>query len=411
MSPQQQAIWELHNQGLGAKRIASKLGKRPEDIKKQLKRAKLKLGGEDKTINNFPPRDKSALEGLDEILPKLETQASQIEFLLQNGFRPGDIAKRVGTTENAVRVYKWRHKKHTEEAGRVHRLYWSKEQLQALPAPTTNFDLDTARVLYQTQVENYNINHNILRMLGAQGLGGWQAKKIALDDRSAMLHALARAGREKVLKVSQKESPWHELVADVLEKCRRINEDTYIPHEWDTFEKEVHSRVEAALAAIKLEEKGTKNNMPVYELSEQKETAVAIRPLPNNQAAIVTTAWKQKSKLGKKGIEGLISIDLMGIKVDGELVDPSGVVFRKHNEKWLALGTELLKPGDKVRLRGESIIEVLRWNENLPCPRVVRFQDDELAWAVAAYKIKKECWILTESKLYDFRKVKLKMAI
>ncbi|WP_373878638.1 helix-turn-helix transcriptional regulator [Neomoorella thermoacetica] len=70
LSPQQRQIWDLYHKGYGAKRISKELGIRVENVKKQLKRVKNKLGyieGEDKNFGQKPLGVSCAHEGLEEI--------------------------------------------------------------------------------------------------------------------------------------------------------------------------------------------------------------------------------------------------------------------------------------------------------------------------------------------------------
>jgi len=402
MSPLQQVIWELHNQGMGAKRIAARLRKRPDNIKTQLRRIKAKINVPNKEYN----------DDIDDILPKLETQQSQIEFLASRGYATRQIAERTGASANVISAQKWRGR---QEKSRVRRYFMAPEEIEALFGvkssfdPEASFDSGAARMLFRIFVEEDRVTRETLAALGAQGLGGWPAKKAALSDRAKMLKVLAAAGREKaLLKVTAKEGLWYRLVEDMLDKYRKIDNYTYIPDAWDLHEKEVNNRINAALATVKINAIGYKEGVEVYELSEQKETAVVIRPLDGNQAAIVATAWKQAGKLGKKGVEGPVSKDVAGFKIDGQQVDPAGVVFSRQGERWLALDLGLLRKGDVVRLRGDSIVEIVRWNEQLPKVKAIRLEGDGLVWGVAAFVIKKECWILAGNKLYDFRRLSVK---
>jgi hypothetical protein len=398
MSPLQQVIWELHSQGLGAKKIAARLGKSPDNIKTQLRRIKAKLEASSKNFD----------EDIDDILPKLETQQSQIEFLASRGYTTKQIAERTGASASVISAQKWRSKK--QKKRRVWRYFLTGEELKALPAPPKNnrdYDPEVARILYRTYVQSDNINHEELSRLGTQGLGGWMAKKAVLSDRAKMLKMMIAAGREKTLTITEKESTWYDLISDMLPKYKRINDYTYIPEAWDIHEKEVEERIKAALATVKTKMIGYKNGVEVYEIEEQKETAVVIRPLDNNQVAIVGTAWKSDIKnMGKKGVEGIVGRDVIGFKIDTQHVDPAAVVFIKQGEKWVMLGADILRRGDKARLRGDSIIEVLRWDEKQPGVKIVQLKGGNLAWAVARFVIKKDCYLLAEGKFYDFRRVK-----
>lgn len=398
MSPMQQMIWELYNQGLGAKRIAAKLGKSPDNIKTQLRRIKAKLEASNKILD----------EDIDDILPKLETQQSQIEFLASRGYTTRQIAERTGASASVISAQKWRGKK--QEKRRVWRYFLTGEELKALPAPPKNnrdYDPEVARVLYKTYVQSDNINHEELSRLGTQGLGGWPAKKAVLSDRAKILKMMIAAGREKVLTVTDKEGAWYGLISDMLPKYRKINDYTYIPEAWDMHENEVEERIRAALATVKTKRIGYKNGVEVYEIEEQKKTAVVIRPLNGNQTAIVATAWKSDGKnMGKKGVEGIVGRDVTGLKIDTHHVNPAAVVFNKQGEKWVTLGSDILRHGDMVRLRGNSIIEVLRWDEKQPGIKIVRLEGEDLAWAVARFVIKKDCYVLAEGKFYDFCRVK-----
>ncbi|MGI9861626.1 hypothetical protein SDD30_09645 [Moorella naiadis] len=394
MSPLQQVIWELHNQGLGAKRIAARLGKKPDNIKTQLKRIKAKINAPGKIFD----------EDIDDILPKLETQQSQIAFLASRGYTTGQIAERTGAGANIISVQKWRSR---QEKLRIRRYFISQEEIKTLPAAKNNFDSDIARVTYEVFVKSDRITHEELAKMGTQGLGGWPAKKAILNERAKMLKTMIASGRQKVLVVTVKEGPWYNMVNDMLGEYKKINEYTYIPNAWDLHEKEVNERIKAALATVKTKMIGYKDGVEVYELNEQKETAVVIRPLGNNQAAVVATAWKSDGgKIGKKGVEGPVSMSIEGIKLGDTRVDPAGVAFQRQGEKWVTLGAGLLRKDDMARLRGEAIVEVMRWNECLPQVKIIKFDDMETAWAVAAFVLKKPCWILTNHKLYDFRRLR-----
>ncbi|MGB9661910.1 MAG: helix-turn-helix transcriptional regulator [Moorellaceae bacterium] len=416
LSSQQRQIWQLHEQGYGAKRIAKILGISVDQVKVQLRRVKAKVEGGNKNINNLAPGVNRALEGLEEMLPKLETRASQIDFLTTKGYRPGEIAELLGTTLNAVRVQKYRNKQQSFRGG-IKRSFLTREQLEALPGTNIRLDLDLARLLYLAFVQSDNLDLRTLAFLGTQGLGGWQAKKIVLTKRAGVLKALAVSGREKgrVIRITNKKGPWWEMIKDLVERYKLVGADTYLPDSLKAFASELQDRIEAALDGVRIEVKENREGTKVYEVVGGF-TAVAIRPLVN-QAAIIVSANLYGTKLGAKQYEGTVTFDQLGLKVSGRDIENfRGIVFRNQGKDWFTMETRLLQAGDKVQVRsdlyGGQVLEVVSWRNDIPLPRVVCLGEEDLALAVAAFKIKEDCFIEIAGRVFDCRETgKTRMAM
>ncbi|MGB9859721.1 MAG: helix-turn-helix transcriptional regulator [Moorellaceae bacterium] len=407
LSPQQQQIWDLYQKGYGAKRIAKELGLRVEDVKKQLKRAKNKLGyteGEDKNCGQKSLGVSRAHEGLEEILESLRDTSSQIDFLRENGYKPSAIANTLGV--NIRKVY---NRNRESKRSSLKRSFMSREELRSLPSQKEALDLDIARVIYEVFVNNDNPGHDTLAMLGTQGFGGWRAKRVVLTRRAGVLKALAVAGREngRVVKISDKESPWWEMIKDLVERYKLVGADTYLPDSLKAFASELQDRIEAALDGVRIEVKENREGTKVYEVVGGF-TAVAIRPLVN-QAAIIVSANLYGTKLGAKQYEGTVTFDESGLKVSGQAVENfGGIIFRNGEKRWFTIETKLLRAGDKVRVRldlyGFQVLEVLSWKEDTPLPTVICLEGEDLALAVAAYKIKEDCFIEIAGRVFDCRK-------
>lgn len=67
LSPQQQQIWKLYEQGYGAKKIARTLELNVDQVKVQLRRIKAKIEGGNKNCGQKPLGVSRAHEGLEEI--------------------------------------------------------------------------------------------------------------------------------------------------------------------------------------------------------------------------------------------------------------------------------------------------------------------------------------------------------
>ncbi|MGB9661914.1 MAG: helix-turn-helix transcriptional regulator [Moorellaceae bacterium] len=85
LSLQQQQIWELYEQGYGAKRIARALEISVDQVKVQLRRIKAKIEGGNKNCGQKPLRVSRAHEGLEtrlkyRILARLALKAQKPEF-------------------------------------------------------------------------------------------------------------------------------------------------------------------------------------------------------------------------------------------------------------------------------------------------------------------------------------------
>lgn len=409
LSPQQQ-VWELHRQGLGAKKIAATLGLNLNTVKSWLRRSKAKIeSGGCKNCGQKPLGVNRAHEGLEEILEGLQDTSSQIDFLRENGCKPGAIANTLGV--NIKKVY---NRNRESKRSSFKRSFVSKEELRSLPSQGEVLDLDIARVIYEVFVNSDNPSYETLAMMGTQGLGGWRAKRVSLTRRAGMLKALAVSGREEdVLRVINKKSAWWEMMKDLVEKYRQVGADTYLPNDWEAFAHELRCRVEAALEGVRLEFKGTNKGTKIYE-AIGGFTVVVIRPLVD-QAAIIVSANLHGDKLGAKQYEGMITFGPEGLKVSGRLIQNfKGVVFRSQKKEWFTMETRLLQPGDKVKVRidayGGEVLEVLSWNQDIPIPRVINLKEEDLALAVAN-KIKEECLIEIAGKLFDYRSIVTKMAM
>ncbi|OIQ07818.1 sigma-70, region 4 [Moorella thermoacetica] len=412
LSPQQQ-VWELHRQGLGAKKIAAILGLNLNTVKSWLRRnkSKIELGG-CKNCGQNPLGVNRAHEGLEEILESLQDTSSQIDFLRENGYKPSAIANTLG-----VSIKKVYNRNRESKRSSFKRSFMPKEELRSLPSQGEALDLDIARVIYEVFISNDNPSYETLAMLGTQNLGGWRAKRVALTRRAGMLKALAASGRGKTLKITNKKGPWWEMMKDLVEKYRRVGADTYIPDDWSAFEWELKSRIGAALEGLHVEPQEGREDKKVFEVVGGV-TAVVIRPLPG-QASVLTSVSLHDGKPGTKKWEGLVSRDIEGLKVDGQPVELEGVLIKNRKAIWFTRDPGILQNGDKVRVRegfNGYVIEVLTWNPGLPGPRIVRLKDEDLAWAVAVFIIgkdglKEDYRIEIGGKLYNYRDAIKKTAI
>ncbi|QGP93432.1 hypothetical protein MGLY_28400 [Neomoorella glycerini] len=412
LSSQQQQIWKLYEQGYGAKRIARTLEISVDQVKVQLRRIKAKIEGGNKNCGQKPLGVSRAHEGLQEILEGLQDTSSQIDFLRENGYKPGAIANTLGV--NIKKVY---NRNRESKRSSFKRGFMSKEELRYLPSQGEVLDLDIARVIYEVFVNSDNPSYETLAMLGTQDLGGWRAKRVALTRRAGMLKALAVSGREKgkVLRITDKKGPWWEMIKDLVEKYRLVGADTYLPDSMEAFAGELQHRIEAALDGVRIEVKEIRDGIKMYEVFGGF-TAAVIRPLVD-QAAIIVSANLHGDKLGAKQYEGMITFDQMGLKVSGRAIENfKGIVFKNQEKEWFTMETRLLQAGDKVQVRsdvyGGEVLEVISWRQDIPLPSVICLKEEDLALAVAAFKIKEECFIEIAGKLFDYRKTTVtKMAI
>ncbi len=414
LSPQQRQIWKLFEQGYGAKRIARTLEISVGQVKVQLRRIKAKIEGGNKNCGQKPVGVSRAHEGLEEILESLQDTSSQIDFLRENGYKPSAIANTLGV--NIKKVY---NRNRESKRSSFKRGFMPKEELRSLPLQGEVLDLDIARIIYEVFVNSDNPSYETLAMLGTQNLGGWRAKRVAITRRAGILKALVVSGREKgkVLRITDKEDPWWEMMKDLVEKYRLVGADTYIPDDWRAFARELKSRIEAALEGLRVEPQDGREDKKVFEVVGGV-TAVVIRPL-SGQASILTSASLYDDKPGTKKWEGLVSRDIEGLKVDGQPVELEGVLIKNRKAIWFTRDPGILQNGDKVRVReglNGHVVEVLTWNPGLPGPRIVRLKDEDLAWAVAVFIIgkdglKEDYRIEIGGKLYNYRDAIKKMAI
>lgn len=360
--------------------------------------------------------------------------------------------------------------KNGRERARTYRLEWEEWQSYKKQTQKDQLPKDEISFLYKiyVQIGLDNLTPEALALLGTQGLGGWRGRKAVFQVRKEMTHRLALSGRvaanqwnsRKVAEEMREmygvqddpastpslEEPfrprtsggtikprkgniWWALCEDLLEGARRAG-GIYQPGSWTLFAEEMAGRVKEALSGLMIENLGQRGEHAVYRVYLARTPAVAVRTAPQGTATVelvweVSQVKKKGNRKNETGPKGTV-IPMAGNKVtliDGEnktvINRPAGITFSSRGKRWIATNLEtgssrLLRRGDVVEMEG-GIARVVKWESEEHNLKVVEFSGWDLAWAIAAYVMRRPCWLIVERpgepvKEWDFRDLESRLA-
>lgn len=472
LTAMQERVLTLRSQGLGVRKIAEALGLSESTVRTHLKRAQAKLS--DPRESEPPPDDLQEI--LKELEPE-SSLTVRIEKLARRGIPQKIIAQLTGTTQATVRqtLYRQR-KKEKEENGRKQRervKYYrlegeEREKYKSLP-PGGKLPEDVA-FLYKVYVEIgiENLTPEVLALLGTQGLGGWRGRNAVFRARKEMTHRLSFTGRiaakqwssrkvaeeikglygndsaatgtpglERPFKArssagtikERRGNVWWALCEDLLEDAKRTA-GLYRPRSWNGFMEELAGRVRDALTGLLVEQLGHRDGYEVYRVCIERTPAVAVRTCDQG-GAVVELVWEVAGKKRRNGRNGkspkakgtVVPLDKGKVAlVNGNekvVVDePAGVNFSARGKVWVAASletgtTRLVRRGDVVEMDG-GIARVVKWSGGHK-PKVMEFSGADLAWAIAAYVVRKPCWLVVErpdekARMWDFTDLDRRLA-
>ncbi|SMB96038.1 regulatory protein, luxR family [Thermanaeromonas toyohensis ToBE] len=473
LTAMQERVLTLRSQGLGVKKIAEVLGLSESTVKTHLKRAQAKLSN---PRESEPPPD-DLQEILKELEPE-SSLTVKIEKLARRGIPKKIIAQLTGTTQATVRQIVHRQKKKEEDENngrrqrervRTYRLE-GEEREKYKSLPPGNKVPDEAAFLYKIYVEIgiENLKPEALALLGTQGLGGWRGRQAVFRARKEMTHRLSFTGRiaakqwssrkvaeeirelhaddaavtgtpslERPFKArssagtikERRGNVWWALCEDLLEDAKRTA-GLYRPRSWNGFMEELAGRVRDALTGLLIEQLGHRDGYEVYRVCIERTPAVAVRA-SDQGGAVVELVWEVEGKNRRNGRNGkspklkgtVVPLDKGRVAlVNGNermVVDePAGVNFSARGKVWVAATletgtTRLIRRGDVIEMDG-GIARIVKWSGEHK-PKVMEFSGADLAWAIAAYVVRKPCWLVVErpdekARMWDFTDLDRRLA-
>ncbi|MGI9951331.1 helix-turn-helix transcriptional regulator [Moorellaceae bacterium AZ2] len=469
-SKTREMVLNLRAQGMKTKKIAEVLGLSENTVKTHLRRAQAKT-------SNLRGSEAHPDGDLQEILKELEPECSltlKVETLARKGLSPSRIAHITGATQGTVRQILYRQRRRKKEnrgrkKTRTYTLAWEELQRYKREGQNRQLSKDEIAFLYKIYVEKGldNMNATALALLGTQGLGGWKGRRAVFKARKEIIHTIALTGRISAVQWNRRkvtaeiklyggqdntggapalEDPfrprtgsgtikarkgtvWWALCEDLLEGARQAG-GVYQPKSWRMFAEEMAGRVKEALSGLAIEKLGQRGEVPVYRISIERVPAIAVRTAPQGGTA-VELVWevprerkngKHQEKMEPKGRV----VPMAGNKValvDGEsktIIDrPAGITFSARGRRWVAADlatgtTKLLRRGDLIQMEG-GIVRVVKWESEEHRLKVVEFSGWDLAWAVAAYVIRRPCWLIVDrpgepAKEWDFKDLESRLA-